>query len=135
MTVANPRVLGFLFMRRRAEKLSYHKYKVLRVPPQNGRGRAAPGSGHEAPLSMYPLATFSSLGPYSHTLRAILSDTPFCKRPLSTYPSVKKDDVFHFKLVLKCFCTFWWPCTYTLSGLRSAQDRICLVMHPLIAFP
>ena len=41
---------------------SLDKYKVLGVPPQNGRRRTAGGSGHEAPLSVYPVGSSAVSG-------------------------------------------------------------------------
>ena len=39
-----------------------------------------------------------------------------------------------FKRVLLCFLVFSWPCPYTLSGLRKAQNFAFLIMYPFIVF-
>ena len=58
-------------------------------------------------------------------------------RKQGPYPrsiSTKNDDDVHFIRVLQCLFAFSWPCRYTLSGLRSVQRCVSLVMHPLIGF-
>ena len=99
--MANRRELKAVFMRRRAEKLSYHKYKVLEVPPQNGRRRTAGESGHEAPLSVYLFGLSVARGKGYTGKGNSLSMHPSEARSLSVYPWREKDDDFNFKLVLK----------------------------------
>ena len=77
-------------MRRRAEKLSYHKYKVLWVPPQNGRRRTGAESGHEVFLSMYLLGSSAVSGEGYTSKGNSLAMHPSEARPLSTHPLDKK---------------------------------------------
>ena len=86
----------------RPDESSYHKYKVLKVPPQNGRPRTGAESGHGGPLSMYPFATL------------VLSDIPF-GNSLSIYPSEKGPYRCTLRtkkmtiLILNGFCSVFCP--------------------------
>ena len=70
-------------MRRRAEELSYHKYKVLKVPSQNGRRRPGMSPVMRTPCQcslseLWPLVINPSEFPYRRTVRKnVLIDVPF----------------------------------------------------------
>ena len=72
------------------EGWSYHKYKVLKVPPQNGRFRSEAESGHEGPLSMHVFGS-SAVSAKGYTDKGnSLSMHPSEPTPLSAHPVDKK---------------------------------------------
>ena len=80
-----------VFMRGDGRKeSSYHKYKVLGVPPQNGRCRTGAESGHEAPLSMYLVGSSSVSGKGYTDKGNSLAMHPSEARPLSAHHLDKK---------------------------------------------
>ena len=120
--------------------MSYHKYKVLKVPPQNGRRRPGAESGHGGLLSTYPFATFSLAGKGCTGKGNSLAMHPSEARPLSAHPLGKKAYRCLFYTGFAVFARVFMALSIYPSGFKECSklrflsnapfDRFSLAMHP-----
>lgn len=106
----------------------------MKVPPQNGRPRTAPGSGHEVPLSLHPFGSSAVSAKGYADKGNLLSMHPSEARSLSAHHPIKTNRRCSFYTSFAVFCRFSMALPIHPLGLKEGSKIDFLNSAPLYRF-
>ena len=114
--------------------MSYHKYKVLGVPSQNGRPRTGAESGHEALLSMYLFGSSAVSAKGCAGKGNFLSIHLSEATSLLAHHPIKTNRLRSFYTSFAVFCRFLMALSIHPFGLKEGSNIDFLSIAPLYRF-